>query len=130
VEISLRFFLDQGVPRDTASMLRQSGLDFTHAGEIGMSKSEDTVIVEWARVQSAVIVTLDADFHAELAVSGAEKPSVIRLRLQGLDGAAVTKIVLHVLAIFGESLAEVCLVTVQQRKITCHKLPIARPDQP
>jgi predicted nuclease of predicted toxin-antitoxin system len=128
VEISLRLLLDQGVPRDAVSVLRGTGLDCIHAGEIGMSKSEDPEIVAWVRAENAVIVTLDADFHAELAVSGAGKPSVIRLRLQGLDGAAVAKMVLHVLESFGTSLAEGCLVTVKQRKITCHKLPIARPD--
>jgi hypothetical protein len=43
-------------------------------------------------------VTLDADFHAILAVSGASGPSVIRLRLQGLGAPEAVDRVQNVLA--------------------------------
>ena len=71
VDASIRFLIDQGVPRDAASLLRTAGLSCDHAGEIGMSKAEDPYIIEWARAHDGVVITLDADFHAELAVSGA-----------------------------------------------------------
>jgi hypothetical protein len=38
-------------------------------------------------------VTLDADLHTILALSGASGPSVIRLRLQGLGALAVAELV-------------------------------------
>lgn len=53
-----------------------------------MSKAEDCEIMAWARQHGHTVVTLDADFHAEVAVSGASGPSVIRLRKQDLDGSA------------------------------------------
>ena len=123
---SIRFLLDQGVPRDAASLLRTAGLNCNHVGEIGMSKAEDPDIIEWARAQNAVIVTLDADFHVELAVSGASKPSVIRLRLQGLEGADVVKLVLGILEDHAIALADGCMITVKRHKITLHKLPVGR----
>ena len=49
-----------------------------------MSKSEYDEILAFSLGENATIVTLDADFHTILAVSGANGPSVIRLRLQGL----------------------------------------------
>jgi predicted nuclease of predicted toxin-antitoxin system len=52
-----------------------------HAGEIGMSKAADDGILALSLGRNAVVVTLDADFHAILAVSGAQGPSVIRMRL-------------------------------------------------
>jgi len=52
-----------------------------HVGEIGMSKAADEEILAFSLGRNAVVVTLDADFHAILAVSGARGPSVIRMRL-------------------------------------------------
>jgi predicted nuclease of predicted toxin-antitoxin system len=107
-------------------LLRTAGLSCDHAGEIGMSKAEDPDIIEWARAHDAVVIAIDADFHAELAVSGASKPSVIRLRLQGLEGAAVAKLVLGILEDHALALAEGCMITVKHHKITLHKLPVGR----
>jgi len=94
-----------------------------------MSKCEDTEIVQVARERNAVIVTLDADFHAILAVSMASRPSTIRLRLQGLDGAQVAEFVMEVLARFQEELQRGCMITVKPRKTTCHMLPIMGGEQ-
>src|SRR2546426_46744 len=71
----VRLFLDQGVPRRTAVILREAGVDTVHAGEVGLSMAQD-------RANEAVVVTLDADFHAQIALSGETSPSAIRFRLQ------------------------------------------------
>jgi predicted nuclease of predicted toxin-antitoxin system len=120
----MRLLLDQGVPRDAASRLRESGYECTHVGEIGMSEAADHEILAWEVRQHATVVTLDADFHAILAVSTASAPSVIRMRMQGLDANAVVEITRTVLAAFQADLARGSLVTVKAHKITCHKLPI------
>ena len=116
--------LDQGVPRDAATRLRDRGYKCTHVGEVGMRKATDGEILAWALEKSAIVVTLDADFHAILAVSGATGPSVIRLRKQGLGAQEVAGLVQDVLVRFGAELERGSLVTVKARKITCHRLPI------
>jgi predicted nuclease of predicted toxin-antitoxin system len=68
---SAELLLDQGLPRDTAVDIRARGLRCTHVGEVGMHAASDTDIVRWAWERNAVIVTLDSDFHAILAVSRA-----------------------------------------------------------
>jgi predicted nuclease of predicted toxin-antitoxin system len=47
---------------------------YSHVGEIGMSKAADEEILAFALREHATLVTLDADFHAILAVSGASGP--------------------------------------------------------
>lgn len=95
-----------------------------HVGEIGMSKAADEEILAFSLGKNGVVVTLDADFHAILAVSGARGPSVIRLRLQGLGATEVVEVVRKVLASFEEELKGGCLITVKALKTTCHRLPI------
>ncbi len=66
----MHLVLNQGVPRDAAAVLRSPGHDCTHVSEIGMSKAADEEILAFAWARNAVVVTLDADFHAILGVSG------------------------------------------------------------
>jgi predicted nuclease of predicted toxin-antitoxin system len=120
----MRLVLDQGVPRDAAALLRGLGYDCMHVGEIGMSKAADEEILVFSLERSATVVTLDADFHAILAVSGAQGPSVIRMRLQGLGASEVVEVVRRVLARFEPELKRGSLITVKALKTTCHRLPI------
>jgi predicted nuclease of predicted toxin-antitoxin system len=122
--MAFRLVLDQGVPRDAASRLRDLGYECTHAGEVGLWKAADDEILAFAFEKHATIVTLDADFHAILAVSGAAGPSVIRLRIQGLRAPAIVEVVQQVLTAFEADLKRGSLVTVKARKTTCHRLPI------
>ncbi|MEO8371933.1 MAG: DUF5615 family PIN-like protein [Candidatus Solibacter sp.] len=124
----MRLVLDQGVPHDAAPLLRSLGYDCTHVGEIGMNKAADDEIVALALERSAVVVTLDADFHAILAVSGAQGPSVIRIRLQGLGAPEVVEVVRRVLTSLAVELEHGALITVKAHKTTCHRLPIGISD--
>jgi len=99
-----------------------------HAGEIGMGRSADDAILAWSLGKNAIVVTLDADFHAILAVSRASGPSVIRLRMQGLGAHEVVELVQKVLTGFGDDLERGSLVTVKAQKTTCHRLPIGGSD--
>ena len=66
----MRLVLDQGVARDAAALLRSLGYDCLHVSEIAMSKAADERILAYSMGRNAVVVTLDADFHTILAVSG------------------------------------------------------------
>src|SRR5471030_415301 len=124
----MHLVLDQGVPRDAAALLRSLGYDCIHVSEIGMSKSTDEEILAFSLGRKAVVVTLDADFHTILAVSGAIGPSVIRVRLQGLGAPETVALVRKVLAGFEADLARGSLITVKARKTTCHRPPVGNSD--
>jgi predicted nuclease of predicted toxin-antitoxin system len=80
-----RLLLDQGLPRSTPGILIQAGWDVIHVADIRMSRADDIAILQRARAEQRVCITLDADFHAMLATSGEPGPSVIRVRKEGLD---------------------------------------------
>jgi predicted nuclease of predicted toxin-antitoxin system len=94
-----------------------------------MSAATDTEILEAARAREAVIVTLDADFHTILAVSGASAPSVIRIRQQGLKVGAFVYLLGNLLSQYEADLRHGCMITVKQRKTTCHRLPIGTVEE-
>jgi predicted nuclease of predicted toxin-antitoxin system len=83
----IAFLLDQGVPRSAADSLRNAGYDAVHTSSIGLASAADEAILERARKDNRVVVTLDADFHALLATSAARQPSTIRIRQEGLRRA-------------------------------------------
>ncbi len=80
-----RVLLDQGLAPRAASLLRQDGWDALHVSEIGLARASDEEILETARSGGRVCITLDHDFHANLALTRADQPSVLLLRLEKMD---------------------------------------------
>ncbi len=120
----MKLLLDQGLPRGAADLLRESGVDTIHTGEIGYATAQDVEIVERARIENRVVVTLDADFHSLLALSGASDPSVVRIRMEGLKAIALTRLLQRIMAEWSEELELGALLTVQSDRIRVHRLPI------
>jgi predicted nuclease of predicted toxin-antitoxin system len=104
--------------------MRERGYECVHVGEVGMSTAADEEILAYAFARRSTVVTLDADFHAILAVSGAVGPSVIRFRMQGLRATALADCLLLLLDRFAGELEAGSLLTVKAQKTTCHMLPI------
>jgi predicted nuclease of predicted toxin-antitoxin system len=71
------------------------------------------------------VVTLDADFHALLAISGAQKPSVVRPRVEGLRADALATLLQEVLHTSQADLEVGAKVTVHPTRIRIRRLPIA-----
>jgi len=122
----IRLLLDQGLPRSTAGELQARCIDAVHAADIGLDRASDSDIMRTARSRKEIIVTLDADFHLLLALSGADSPSVIRIRREGLRGPEIAALVEQVLAQVGEQLDQGAMVTVTERNIRLHHLPVNR----
>ena len=121
----MKFLLDQGTPRSAAALLRQAGVDAVHTGEIGMAESADHKILQRALDEGRVVVTLDADFHALLALSQARQPSVIRIRMEGLRAEAFTELVQSVIERCAEDLKNGAMVSVNDFQIRVRLLPVA-----
>lgn len=119
-----RLLLDQGLPRGTANHLSSAGADVIHVGTIGLWSSSDAQILDEARRQDRIIVTHDADFHSLIAVSLASKPSVIRLRLEGLNDRQIADVIQKVLTRYPDDLRRGALVSVTERLIRVRRLPI------
>lgn len=120
----MRWLLDQGLPRSAASLLNEASQDAIHVGDIGMAGASDPSILSHALDEGRVIVTLDADFHSLLALNGNARPTVIRIREEGLKGDALAMIILHIVRQFERELEGGCVMSYQRGKIRYRKLPL------
>lgn len=120
----MKLLLDQGLPRSAAALLRDSLVDAVHASEVELSSAEDEQIIAVASREHRIIVTLDADFHAYLALSQASRPSVIRIRIEGLQADEVATLLKTVLRDCHDDLVAGALISLQPQRIRIRRLPI------
>lgn len=120
----MKLLLDQGLPRSAAAILRSAGWDAVHTAEIGLAAAEDAGILERARSEGRVVVSLDADFHALLAIAGAAQPSAIRVRIEGLKARELVELLEAVIRQHGEDLERGALMTIQEYRVRVRRLPL------
>ena len=122
----IRLLLDQGCPRSTVLILNQAGWDVVHVAEIQMSRASDVEILETAREQQRICVTLDADFHTHLAVTNAATPSVIRIRIEGLKAEAFAQLLIEVWPQINNNVdLGAAMITITDQNVRVRSLPIA-----
>ncbi len=93
-------------------------------GGIGMAAASDAEIMARAADLERTIATLDADFHDLLAHSGASRPSVLRIREEGLKAPELSHLILTIAARFHVELAAGCVMTYRSGNIRFRKLPL------
>ncbi len=120
----ISILLDQGLPRSAASLLRDEGWDVLHTGDTGLSRSTDRQILEFARNEQRVIITLDSDFHTILALTNASTPSVIRIRLEGLRGPDLALLIKKIWPRVEPQVKKGAMVTVTESGIRIRNIPV------
>ena len=120
----ISILLDQGLPRSAASLLRDEGWDVLHTGDIGLSRSTDRQILEFARNEQRVIITLDSDFHTILALTNASTPSVMRIRLEGLRGPDLALLIKKIWPRVEPQVKKGAMVTVTESGIRIRNIPV------
>jgi predicted nuclease of predicted toxin-antitoxin system len=120
----MKLLLDQNVSAGAADVLRGAGVDVVHAREVALSTAGDPDILEWCRTSGRFLVTLDGDFHALLALSGARAPSVVRIRVEGLQDVEMAALIARVIDATRADLQRGSAVTVTVTSIRVHALPL------
>lgn len=116
--------LDQGISRSAIAQLRDAGWDAVHVYDIGLGQASDRHILDYARAEGRICITLDADFHALVAVSNDIVPSVIRLRREGLRGPELAQLILGIWPRIEAQVSQGALVTVTSKSTRVRFLPI------
>jgi predicted nuclease of predicted toxin-antitoxin system len=120
----LSILLDEGLPWRAAQWLRDHGVDALHTRELGLASATDAKILMRASLEHRTCVTLDHDFHAILAETGASTPSVILIRTQQTSYEETGKLILKLLAEVSNHLEAGVAITATRRGIRLRHLPL------
>jgi predicted nuclease of predicted toxin-antitoxin system len=120
----MTLLLDQGLPRSAVARLKEKGLTSVHVAEIGMESASDDAILAYGRERGWTVVTLDADFHTLLALSGTAQPSVIRIRMEGLRAENLANLLADVIHACSGELEQGAMVSVTETNMRIRRLPL------
>lgn len=122
----IKILLDQGLPRSSVKILNNKGWDVIHTGDVGLSRATDRQLLEYARKENRIIVTLDSDFHSILAIENASSPSVIRVRRERLKGPEFSKLLINIFPKIQDALIDGAMVTVTENSIRIRRIPLLK----
>ncbi len=120
----IALLLDQGLAPRAAAILRSIGIDSIHVSEIGLEMAQDLQILETARNENRVCITLDHDFHAHLAVAGDGRPSVVLLRVEGLCAEGQANLIESVCRQCHDALAQGAAISADRHSLRIRRLPL------
>ncbi len=76
----MRFLVDESVSPLVSQRLVDAGHDSVHVYNVGLTSTPDPVILDAAARDHRVLITIDTDFGALVALSSAITPSVVLFR--------------------------------------------------
>ena len=76
----MRLLLDEGLSPRLVQLLTAAGHDVLHVRDLALTSATDPTILARAVADERVLVTLDTDFGALVAHSGAQLPSIVLFR--------------------------------------------------
>ncbi len=123
----MRFLLDEGLSPRVLDLLRVAGHDVVHVRDTGLMSATDPVVLAAALEQNRVLLTLDTDFGALVALSGAVQPSIVLFRgevTRRPEGQAA--LLLANLDQITTDLADGAVVVIGDDRIRVRRLPVER----
>ena len=122
----MKFLLDENVSYRVASHLKAAGHDAVHVSEIGLTSTDDLVILARARDENRVLVSGDHDFVQMLFASGATRPSLVQVReVEAMPSAELAALLIAALSAgLAELLPAGAIATLTPDRARVRPLPL------
>ena len=121
----MRFLANMCISPKTVEFLRSLGCKVDRASVLGLSRSKDREIIDYAAVNSMVLITMDLDVGRIIALLGRRKPSVILLRLRKPTVENINKKLSYTLHKTMDKLERGIIVVVEEQRIRVRELPLS-----
>jgi len=120
----MRILIDMNLSPEWVKEFSRFGIDAVHWSTVGRYDAPDSVLMEWARMNDHIVFTHDLDFGTALALTKAEKPSVIQVRTQNVTIAHLSKMMIHTLQNHTDFLEKGALIILDEDKKRIRILPL------
>ncbi len=112
----LRLYLDQMIQVKVADTLRENGFDVVRCSEIGQERSDDYKILEKAKEQGRILITLDAHFGDWVVLPLSTHTGVIRLKVHPTSSENILFVLLPFLHKISEEKVKNMLIILSATK--------------
>ena len=120
----MKLLIDMNLSPQLAEMLRQENYQCKHWSQVGNPKAKDTIIMNWAKEQSYIVITHDLDFGTILAATGFNSPSVLQIRRQDILPETLFPVIVAVLEKDENELQTGALIVVDEHQYRIRMLPL------
>jgi len=122
----MKFLVDMPLSPKTVNFLKDMGYVAIRVSELGMAKSKDRDIFDYAEKHDMIILSADLDFGTILAFTHSIKPSIIIFRLNDPSPEHVNSLISSNLSNIEEELLKGVIVIIEDAEIRIRELPIGK----
>ncbi len=120
----MRIVIDMNLSPLWQTAFAAHGVEAVHWAQIGPPDADDEDIQAWARANNYVVLTCDLDFGRLLAISRAQGPSTVLLRLQDLDWERYGDLVVGEIASHERALVSGAMLVIDANRSRVRLLPL------
>lgn len=120
----MRILIDMNLSPEWVQEFQRYNIEAVHWSTVGEFDAEDKILMNWARENDHVVFTHDLDFGSALALTKAEKPSVIQVRTQNVTIPHLSKMVISSIQTYNDLLGKGALIVLDEDKQRIRILPL------
>jgi predicted nuclease of predicted toxin-antitoxin system len=120
----MNIIIDMNLSPEWVGEFKIHTIDAVHWSSVGKHDAPDYVIINWARDNDYVVFTHDLDFGTAIALTKAEKPSIIQVRTQDVTVSHLSNMVIPTIKKYAELLEKGALLVIDEDKNRIRILPL------
>lgn len=122
----MNFLIDMNLSPKREEVFKHHGWSAVHWSTVGNPRATDRVVMDWARENQSIVFTHDLDFGMLLALTNAEGPSVIQVRVQNVAPEHLEAIVVAAIQQHEALLETGALIVIDESTSRARVLPLKR----
>jgi predicted nuclease of predicted toxin-antitoxin system len=120
----MKIVIDMNLSPEWVQEFESHDIEAVHWSTVGVYNAPDSLIIEWAKANNYIVFTHDLDFGTALALTKAEKPSVIQVRTQNVTVQYLSKLVIPTFKTYANMLDKGALIVIDEDKSRVRILPL------